>query len=506
MCASSAARPASSRRRSACSPPRPRSRRGSRGPAPCGSGCSGGSGRCSTAGRWRGGLVEGGVQPAVAADQAREGVEVGRLQLRQLAPVLDLLDDRVLVANRLEHAGVGREAGLAAPLPRQPELVEQDRRELLRRADRELLSRQLPDLALELGVRSRAEAPADLGEPLTSSFTPARSISISTSTSGSSTSCNSLVSPTSSSRARWRSARTRVSTARSATRRRPSHRAGSVMRSFVGEPARRAGSRAARGRSGRRPPSCRARAAARRQGSSGARDRLPVVRYQRARRAPSRRRRASRPRPAPRPPPTQRRAGPPGRRVEVERPRPASAGNRQRRLGARPPRLAPPLGRGPRSRALARPRPPAAAPPSPRARRRAGRAPPSGDLARLARTGPTGRSAGAAPSSPSASSRRSSGRAARTRGTSRGGASGRARARPRREVDLDRHVPLDRGELLRHARVVGVLHEVLLALGARDRVDLDRAPPRGRRTPGTAGTPSSRRCPGRPGCCPRCRP
>jgi hypothetical protein len=71
------------------------------------------------------------VQAPVGADQLREGVEVGRLQLRHLAPLLDRRDDLVLVADRLQHAGVGREARLAAALARQAELLEQDRRQLL---------------------------------------------------------------------------------------------------------------------------------------------------------------------------------------------------------------------------------------------------------------------------------------------------------------------------------------------------------------------------------------
>ena len=91
------------------------------------------------------------VQPAVGADRRRELLEVGLDELGQLAPALDLLDDRVLVADRLEHARVGREAGLAAALAREPELDEQHLGELLRRADHELLAGELPDLALELG-------------------------------------------------------------------------------------------------------------------------------------------------------------------------------------------------------------------------------------------------------------------------------------------------------------------------------------------------------------------
>ena len=93
------------------------------------------------AGRGRG-LVEGRVDAAgLGVDQLRQRVEVGALQLGQLAPGLDLGDDLVLVADLGEDAGVGREAGLAAALLGQAELVEEDLGELLRRADRELARR-----------------------------------------------------------------------------------------------------------------------------------------------------------------------------------------------------------------------------------------------------------------------------------------------------------------------------------------------------------------------------
>ena len=109
--------------------PRPRSRRGSRGPARCGSGCSGGSGWCSTGARWSVAVWLKVVcrRPSSPISSGKR-VEVGRLQLRELAPLLDRRDDLVLVADRLEHARVGGEAGLAAALARQPELLEQDRR------------------------------------------------------------------------------------------------------------------------------------------------------------------------------------------------------------------------------------------------------------------------------------------------------------------------------------------------------------------------------------------
>ncbi len=73
-----------------------------------------GAGEAAGGGR---GLVEGGVDASgLGVDQLRQRVEVGVLQLRQLTPLLDLLDDRVLVADLGEDAGVGREAGFAAPL------------------------------------------------------------------------------------------------------------------------------------------------------------------------------------------------------------------------------------------------------------------------------------------------------------------------------------------------------------------------------------------------------
>ena len=211
-----------------------------------------------------------------SADQLGEGVEVGRLQLRDLAPLLDRGDDLVLVADRLEHAGVGREAGLAAALARQAELLEQDRRELLRRADRELLARQLPDAALEL-ARARVEARADLAQALDVELharalhlhqhvherqldlveQPRQAV---------------LLEPVA-----LALGQQRVSTARSATPSAPSHLGaepglGGQLVERVAAPRR--------DRSGRRPPSCRARAAAR-AGLVCHRDRLPVVGHDR---------------------------------------------------------------------------------------------------------------------------------------------------------------------------------------------------------------------------------
>src|SRR5690349_3649526 len=89
------------------------------------------------------------VDAAVLGDVGGQRVEVGLHELGQLAEALDLGDDLVLGADRLQHARVGAEPGLAAALARQPELDEQHLGELLRGADHELLAGQLPDLALE---------------------------------------------------------------------------------------------------------------------------------------------------------------------------------------------------------------------------------------------------------------------------------------------------------------------------------------------------------------------
>ena len=74
------------------------------------------------------------------------------------------------------------------------------------------------------------------------------------------------------------------------------------------------------------------------------------------------------------------------------------------------------------------------------------------------------------------------------------------------EVEVDRHVALDGRELLGDARVLGVLDQVLFALGAADLVDVREHAPRASRSAGSARSRSCRRCRGRRGCCRRCRP
>ena len=90
------------------------------------------------------------MEAGLPVDEQRQRIQVRGLQLRVLAPLLDLLDDGMLRADRLQDARVRRVTGLPAALAREPELLEEHLPELLRRADRELLPRELPHLALEL--------------------------------------------------------------------------------------------------------------------------------------------------------------------------------------------------------------------------------------------------------------------------------------------------------------------------------------------------------------------
>ena len=93
-------------------------------------------------------LVEAGVHAAgLRVHELRQGVDVGALQLHQLAPLENL--PRQVVGQRqfLEHFDGGRRrARRAGPLQhRQLQLVEQDFRQLLRRVDVELAAGHLED-------------------------------------------------------------------------------------------------------------------------------------------------------------------------------------------------------------------------------------------------------------------------------------------------------------------------------------------------------------------------
>ena len=96
-------------------------------------------------------LVVGGVDtPRLRVDHRRQRVDVGRLQLAELAEFEDRIDDRVLVAQLFEDIDIGRITLLGALLARQPQLLEEHLRQLLRRVDVERVPGQLVDLALAL--------------------------------------------------------------------------------------------------------------------------------------------------------------------------------------------------------------------------------------------------------------------------------------------------------------------------------------------------------------------
>ena len=107
-------------------------------------------------------LVERGVQsPCARIHQRRKRVEVGVLELRELAVLHEQPRQGVpLVGEFLQHARVGARTRGGLLLDRQPELLEEDRPQLLIGRDVELLARLAMDLALELaarGLESRLE-------------------------------------------------------------------------------------------------------------------------------------------------------------------------------------------------------------------------------------------------------------------------------------------------------------------------------------------------------------
>ena len=104
--------------------------------------------RAQSPGR-RDGLVERGVNPAVSRiHQPRKGLEVGGVQLVELPPRQQRVDDRVPVAELLQHRGVGGQLSLRGSLAGlQPELLVQDLPELGRRVQVELFAREAEHLA-----------------------------------------------------------------------------------------------------------------------------------------------------------------------------------------------------------------------------------------------------------------------------------------------------------------------------------------------------------------------
>ena len=373
----------------------------------------------------------------------------------------------MLVADRLQDARVGREAGLAAALLRQAELLEEHRAELLGRADDELLARERPRSRARARRISSPHALVDLGQPVdvqpdAGQLHVAQDVherQLDVVEQRLQAALGELLALPGGQRAdEHRVGGRRVLGVASASPR-------SSLISSEREAAR------ARARAGRRRAACRGRAA------PGRAERLGVVGDHGAVAAARRRRPRGRRRRRPPPP----------------RPRPRRSASPPRGRAARP--------RGPRARARRA-----------RAGRRAGPSAaascerPLADARRRPSSRPTGAGA-AASADPSASSRRRSGsRSSNSRKTSRRRERSGSRPASCERVDVDRDVALDRGQDLRDPRVLGVLAQVLLALGAGDVVDvledlLERA----------VGLQelrrrSCRRSPGRRGCCPTCRP
>ena len=106
-------------------------------------------------------LVERGVHAPVARAQARQRVDVGRLDLGELAVAQDERRHLVLGGQLLEHTRVGGVAALVLLARLEAEHLEQDVRELLGRVEVELLPRDPVDARgqpVELALRGLAEA------------------------------------------------------------------------------------------------------------------------------------------------------------------------------------------------------------------------------------------------------------------------------------------------------------------------------------------------------------
>src|SRR5207244_9077474 len=98
----------------------------------------------------RDGLIERRVQPPrVGIHERRQALGVRRAQLLDLAVLEDLVYDRVRAAQLFEHGSVRRIARRRPAAARQLQLLEQERAELLWRADRELVTDRLVRLALD---------------------------------------------------------------------------------------------------------------------------------------------------------------------------------------------------------------------------------------------------------------------------------------------------------------------------------------------------------------------
>ena len=124
-------------------------------------------------------LVEGGVDaPGPRIHEARERVDVRALHLRELPVLEHAPGDRVAAGELGEHVLVGRESRLRLPRLREPELLEEDPLELLRRVDVELLAGEPVNLRRETVeiLRDRARK-ARRASPRRSRLLPAPSVS-----------------------------------------------------------------------------------------------------------------------------------------------------------------------------------------------------------------------------------------------------------------------------------------------------------------------------------------
>ena len=130
-------------------------------------------------------LNEAWTRPVFGWISVGQRVDVGALELGELAVLDDLGRERMWSGEFFEDVGVGAGAGLGFLDDRQPQLVEQDFRELLGRVDVERVAGELFDLLFEL-LQPLAVPIAELAETVASTLMPLNSRSARTSISGTS--------------------------------------------------------------------------------------------------------------------------------------------------------------------------------------------------------------------------------------------------------------------------------------------------------------------------------
>ena len=108
------------------------------------------------------GLAERRVDAAVRRDLGQQALAVRRPELLDLAVAQERVDDRMVVAQRLERRRVGRVPGLRLAAGREAELVVEHRPQLRRRVDVELVAGEVVDLGhqpLRLGHQVVGDPP-----------------------------------------------------------------------------------------------------------------------------------------------------------------------------------------------------------------------------------------------------------------------------------------------------------------------------------------------------------